>query len=162
MAKVTLTEALDSVEMTYHELNQIANDITKEFLDPVNELITDIRSNVNNLSNEQIRNYMIQLAVTSFTLGEIKEKSSLKADCAEALKKEAIAKRYSEAEGTSAARDYEATLNSTSEIVGEALFNLVANLFKTKLESCYRLIDVMKSVLLTRNQEAKLTNNVVD
>ena len=162
MTKITLTEALDSVEVTYHELNQIANDITEEFLSPVDSLIDNIRGNINNLSNEQIRNYMIQLAITSFTLGEVKEKSSLKAECAEALKKESIAKRYAEAEGTSAARDYEATLNSTSEIVGEALFNLVANLFKTKLDSIHRLIDVLKSVLMTRNQEAKLTNNVVD
>ena len=162
MAKITLTAALDAVEITYHELNQLATEITKEFLDPVEALVNKIRSDINNLTNDQIRNYMIQLALTSFSLGEIKEKSSLKAECAEALKKEALAKHYAEAEGTSAAKDNIAVLNSTSEIVSEALFSLVANLFKTKLDSIHRLIDVMKSVLMTRNQEAKLTNNVVD
>lgn len=161
MAKITLNNALENVEITYQELNTIAKEITGEFFDPIDRLFREIQ-NVNELDNDSLRNYMIKLALASYSLSEVKEKSSLKAELAEALRKEAVAKNYVEAEGTASAKENQAVLNSSSEMVSEALFNLVSNLFKTKQDQCHRTIDVMKSILMSRNMEAKLTTNVVD
>lgn len=159
--KINLQETLDSVEMTYQELISIANDITADLFAPLDRIVQEL-GKINELSNDVIRNYMIQLAINSYSLGEIKEKSNLKAECAAALRKEAMAKRYLAAEGTTAAKDNTALLNSTSEIISEALFELVASLFKTKSDEVHRLIDALKSVLMSRNMEAKLSTNVID
>ena len=161
MAKITLNEALDNVEMTYQELNSIAKDITADFFEPVDALVDELK-NVNELTNDDIRNYMIKLALSSYSLVEVKEKSALKAECSEALRKEAFARNYSEAEGTASAKENTAMLNTSPEMVSEALFNLVSNLFKSKVDQIHRLIDALKSILMSRNMEAKLTTNVID
>ena len=43
-------------------------------------------------------------------------------------------------------------------IVVSCLYELVASLVKTKLDSLHRLVDVLKSVLMSKMQEAKFMN----
>jgi hypothetical protein len=38
------------------------------------------------------------------------------------------------------------------------LYNLVANLLKTKLDQLHRLVDALKSILMSRMQETKFMN----
>lgn len=161
MAKVSLNDALDRVEMTYQEINEIAKDIVSEFFGQADSLIRELKD-LNELDNDSIRNYMIKLSLTSYSLSEVKEKSAMKAEIAETLRKEAVARNYIEATGTASAKENEATLNSSSEMVSEALFNLVSSLFKTKQDEMHRVISVLQSVLVSRNMEAKLTTNSID
>lgn len=161
MAKITLQEALDNVEMTYQELNKIAKDIVSEFFAGADSLIDELKD-VNELDNDSIRNYMIKLSLTAYSLSEVKEKSAMKAEIAESLRKEAMARNYVEASGTASAKENEATINTSAEAVSEALFNLVAGLFKTKQDQIHRVVDTLKSVLMSRNMEAKLTSNTID
>ena len=148
MAKVSLNDALDRVEMTYQEINEIAKDIVSEFFGQADSLIRELKD-LNELDNDAIRNYMIKLSLTSYSI-------------AETLRKEAVARNYIEATGTASAKENEATLNSSSEMVSEALFNLVSSLFKTKSDEIHRVVDTLKSVLMSRNMEAKLTSNTID
>ena len=147
--------------MTYQELNTIARDIVSEFFAGADSLIDQVRD-VNELDNDAIRSFMIKLSLTSYSLSEVKEKSAMKAEIAETLRKEAVARNYIEATGTASAKENEATLNSSSEMVSEALFNLVSSLFKTKADEIHRVVDTLKSVLMSRNMEAKLTSNSID
>ena len=161
MAKITLQQALDNVEMTYQELNEIAKDIVSEFFEPVDKIIREL-GDINELSNDDLRNYMIKLSLNAYSLSELKEKSAMKAQIAESLRKEAIARNYMEASGTASAKENEATVNSSAEMVSEALFGLVSGLFKSKQDSAHRVVDTLKSVLMSRNMEAKLTTNNID
>ena len=161
MAKITLQEALDNVEMTYQELNTIAKDIVSEFFAGADSLIDELKD-INELDNDSIRNYMIKLSLTAYSLSEVKEKSAMKAEIAESLRKESMARNYVEASGTASAKENEATINTSAEAVTEALFNLVAGLFKTKQDQIHRVVDTLKSVLMSRNMEAKLTSNTID
>lgn len=161
MAKITLQEALDNVEMTYQELNTIAKDIVSEFFAGADSLIEEVKD-VNELDNDAIRSFMIKLSLTSYSLSEVKEKSAMKAEIAESLRKEAMARNYVQASGTASAKENEAMINTSAETVSEALFNLVAGLFKTKQDELHRVVDVLKSVLMSRNMEAKLTTNTID
>lgn len=158
---VKLNAALEAVEMTYKDLNTVANEITNDFFEPINKIISDL-NDINSLDNDSIRNYMIRLSLAGYSLGEVKEKSAFKAELSEAIRKETFARNYAQAEGTSSSKDNTATLQSSSEIVTEALYNLVANLFKTKLDEVHRIISVLQSVLVSRNMEAKLTINTID
>ena len=61
MAKVSLNDALDRVEMTYQEINEIAKDIVSEFFGQADSLIRELKD-LNELDNDAIRNYMIKLS----------------------------------------------------------------------------------------------------
>lgn len=157
MAKPELQAALDNVSMVFNDVRDIANEITREAFAGANSLIMDLDA-VNELSVDLIRDYMLKLSICSFALGETKEKSAIKAECAEALRKEKMAYSYSAAVGTNSAKENTATIESSNEIIAEALYSLVANLYKTKIDEIHRVIDTLKSILMSRMQEAKLIN----
>ena len=162
MAKLSLEEALNNVEVTYQEIIPIANDMISDLVEPINVMVDSINQSINNLSNEEIRSYILRLQLRAYQLSEPKEKSVLKATLSEALKKEKYANAYQEASGTNGAKDNIAWLACSEQIVIEALYELVSSLLKTKLDQVHRLVDALKSILLSRMQEAKLTMNAIE
>ena len=131
MAKPGLYKALENVEATYADIVEISNDMLSEFLSPINSLVNEIRNSLAGLSAESVRDYMIRLQLRSYELSDIKEKSALKAQCAAALKDEKYARNFNEAEGTAAVKTNIALIESSEEIVIEALYEHVASLLKT-------------------------------
>lgn len=154
--KKDLNQALEAVEVTYKELKIIADDMIHDFFSEVDRIVKNI-GNAENLSVEQLRNYMLKLSIAAFELGEKKERSALKAQCAEALRKEAYALKFAEAQGTNGVKETYAILESSNEAIAEYVYDLVSSLFKTKMDSTHRLIDTLKSILMSRMSEAKLT-----
>ena len=161
MVRGQLTKALDTTDLVYADLVVIAEDIIKPYLWEIDSLI-QVATNQDNLSNDDIRNLMFKLAMKSYSFSEIKEKSSLKAECAEALRKEKYAKKFNESEGTVAFKENQATIEITDEILAETVYGLVADLFKTKLDELHRVVDVLKTILMSRNSEAKLSQGVLE
>ena len=153
-----LENALTNVETTYGELVEIANEMLKPMFDPINQLVAMISSTVNALSIEQIRDYILQLQLKAFEISETKEKAALKAELAETLQKEKYAISFNSLEGSAAVKDKLALVETSSEFVTETLYNLVANLLKTKVDQIHRLVDALKSVLMSRMQETKFMN----
>ena len=153
-----LEDALNNVETTYSELVEIANTMLKPLFEPINNLVSVINSTVNALSIEQIRDYILQLQLKAFEIAETKEKAALKAELAEALQKEKIAVSFNRLDGSAAVKDKLALVEASSETVAETLYNLVANLLKTKVDQLHRLVDALKSVLMSRMQETKFMN----
>lgn len=162
MNTIKLNTALENVEMTYGEVVDIANDMLKPMFDPINSLVSEINENSAGMPVDCIRNYLLRVQLRAFELAETKEKSVLKADCAEALRKEKYAVKYNTTAGAMGVRDNTAFLETSEEVIIEALYNLVASLLKTKLDSLYRLSDVLKSILMSKMQEAKLSMNAID
>ena len=159
--KAELQKALDNVEMTYSDLVEIANDIMSEYVSDVNNLINTINSK-EVLSNDDIRQYMLLLSCKAFSFSEVKEKSSMKAEIAESLRKEKYAKTFNGIDGTVAFKENSSTIEITNEILVECIHNLVSSLFKTKLDEIHRLVDVLRTTLVSRNAEAKLTQDVIE
>ena len=152
-----LQEALTNVETTYKELVEVANDILKDIIGPANKLISEISANANNLTVEQIRDSILSLQLAAYQLAEIKEKSAMKAELAEALQKEKFAVNFNSFDGSAAVKDKLALVANAPEIASSALYNLIASLLKTKLDSLYRMVDSLKSILMSRMQEAKFS-----
>lgn len=160
MSKPNLNDALENVEMIYSDISDIASDMTTNLFTPINNLVSSIREDINNLSVGEIREYLLRLQLRAYELSEIKDKSGIKAECAEALRKEKFARSFNEASGSAAVKDNIALIESSEEVVVEALYNLVANLVKTKCDQLHRLIDTLKSILVSRMQEAKMTSMI--
>ena len=97
----------------------------------------------------------MQLQLKAFEISETKEKAALKAELAETLQKEKYAVSFNSLEGSAAVKDKLALVEASSEAVSETLYNLIANLLKTKLDQLHRLVDALKSILMSRMQETK-------
>jgi hypothetical protein len=157
-----LNKALAEVEMTYSQIRQIADDMLYSTFQPINELVEEISNNIERLSIDSLRDYLLRVQLSAYALGELKDKAGIKAECAEAVRKEAYATSYAGQEGSVAMRDANATLAISENIVVSCLYNLVASMTKTKLDSLHRLVDTLKSVLMSRRQEAKFMNIVAN
>jgi hypothetical protein len=155
---VKLEQALANVETTYGEIVTIANDFLYPTFQPIDALVNEINCCINAFSVDQLRDYLLMLQLKAYGIAEIKEKAALKAELAEILQKEHFAISFNGADGSAAVKDKLATIATSSEIVTEALYNLIASLLKTKLDSVHRLVDVLKSILMSRMQEAKFMN----
>ena len=156
--KKELNQAIDNIELTYAEIIDIANDSVNELTGDLDELIESVTNSIQQLTNEDIRNILLKLSLRSFSFSAIKEKAAFKAILAETLRKEAYAKNFHTLEGSVAAKDSQATMNIANEIVVEHIYSLTASLFKTKLDEAHRVVDTLKTVLMSRLSEAKLSN----
>lgn len=159
MAK-DLSKAISEVEITYEQIEQIANDIIKEPLQSVNQIVDEIQVNLPVMSADLLRDYMVKLQLAVFQISEIRDKAAAKAQCAEALRKEAYSTSFLIQEGTAGQKDANATIAISENIVTECLYDLVSNLVKTKIDQGLRLVDTLKSALVSRMQEAKISNMV--
>ena len=153
-----LTKAMDNVEIAYSDVIDISNSIVEEMTGDITDLVKSTYDNVENLTNEEIRQLLLRLALRSYSFGEIKDKATFKATLAETLRKEAYAVQFNSTDGTVATKENTATINIASEIVVEEIYNLTASLFKTRLDEIHRCVDALKTVLTTRLTEAKLTS----
>ena len=150
--------ALEAVETTYSDLISISNDMLNPIVTPINEVVSNVNASINAVSIEQIRDYILTLQLKAFEISEIKEKAALKAELAETLQKEKFAISFNGLEGSAAVKEKLALVEASPEAVSETLYNLVANLLKTKLDQLHRLVDALKSVLMSRMQETKFMN----
>lgn len=156
--KENVQKALDAVDMAYGDVIDIANSVTQEYLKDIDELLKEAYDKVEMLTNDSIRMLIMKLTLKSYSFSEVKEKSQLKATLAETLRKEAYAKSFNAAEGSVAVRDNMSILQTSEQIVVEAIYDLIANLFKTKLSEIHNVISALTTVLTTRLSEAKLIN----
>lgn len=158
--KGNLEQALENTQTTYEQLVNIANEIIDIYTHDVNSLISGAVARVESLSNEDIRQLILQLALKSYTFSEAKEKSILKAECAEALRKEAYAKTFNSLDGSNAVRENNALVEISDEILTESIYNLVSSMLRTKLDEIHRVVDSLKTILMSRMQEARLSNGI--
>lgn len=148
--------ALEQVEMTYGEIVDIANSMLAEPFEEPNRIVDFIQGNVESMSIEMLRDCILRLQLAVYSLSELRDRSGVKAACAEAIKKEAYATSYVGQEGTAGVKDSNTTLAISENIVAQCLYDLVASLVKTKVDMILRMIDSLKSILMSRMQEIKL------
>lgn len=151
-----LNRALEAVEMTYSQIREIADNMLYEPFSEPNQIVEFIKLNVNNMSIDMLRDSILRLQLAVYSLSELRDRSGIKATCADAVRKEAYATSYIGQEGTAGVKDSNTTLAISENIVAQCLYDLVASLVKTKVDMCLRLIDSLKSILMSRMSEAKI------
>lgn len=153
-----LSSALNNVECTYKELVEISNNILDPIVGPANTLVSTVNAQINSLSIDQIRDFILQLQLKAFELAEIKEKATMKAELSEALQKEKFATTFNGLDGSAAVKEKIALVESSSETVSTVLYELISSLLKSKVDQLHRLVDCLKSILMSRMQETKFMN----
>lgn len=152
----SLDQALQAVDLTYQQVEQIAYDVISEPLAQVNEIIQELGKDINEMSIDMLRTYMLKLQLSIFQISEIKDKSVTKAQCAEALRKEAYSVSFLKQEGSVGQKEASATIDISDRIIVEYVYDFISALIKTKVDQGLRLVDTLKSVLMSRMQEVKL------
>ena len=156
MAK-NLNEALNAVDLLYSDLAKISDDVVNPIIAEFDSMIKQADDNVDKLTDEDIRILMSKLTFRSYSFVGTKEKSALKAKCAETLKDEVYAKRFNALDGTVAVKQNIAQLDSSYELLSEIIYDTVSSTLKLKLDEIHRTVDVLKTTLLSRMSEAKLS-----
>ena len=156
----TFDEAKKDVNDMYNNLMRIADDIIKKNTDNIEKEIKHIENNVENLTNDDLRRYTLKLAAMAYALGDKVEHADFKRDCANALLKETNAREFNLAAGPVATKQNVALLNTSQETAVNILYNMVADTMKSKLQLTNRMLDSIKNVLISRNAEAKLQNQL--
>ena len=155
----TLAEGMDNIQTIYNSLNSQAKEIVKNYTKKIDDLIKTVSDNVNNLSNEDIRNIELQLSLMAYDLGELKDKTCIAAEIAEIIQDETEADAWNTAVGNNEQRKNTAILSSSKEKAVAKLYKLVASQIKTKLDEAHRVVDTLKSILISRASDRKLTDN---
>lgn len=153
--KSSLKEALEVVDETYDELHEIAKKIISEYSEEVDDIIKKANS-VKDMSDAQIRNLITLLSLKSYSLSEAKENSIMKLACAVAERKSKYSEAYKKAEGTQGDKNSEAQSETVFETLAESVYDLVASMLKSKIDEVHRIVDALKSNLMSRMAEAKL------
>lgn len=156
--KKELEEALDAIELDYHTLVEIAESMYRPVFEPVDTLINSIRDRGNNLSIDQLRDYLLKLQLEAYRLSEIKENAQMRADLSEAKEKDKYAIIFNSLEGSAASKDKIAQAAISNEVVATTLNTLCAAQFKTKVDQLHRMVAVLTSNLMSRMQETKFIN----
>ena len=151
----TFVEAEKNVDNVSKDLSRLANTIYRAHTKTLDDLISKL-SNVESLSDEDIRKFMLKISLECYSFAELKEHSELKQSCATALMKETQARLYNEATGTAEARKNTAITDSSSEVTVNLLYSAVSNLMKTRLDESHRVVNTLNSILISRAAQAKL------
>lgn len=156
-----LREALNAVGVTYGEIKGFIDETVVIYLNEVDNIIKRLEDNLFELSNEDVRNAIVELSLKSYRLSDIKEKAALKAECAETIRKSSYANAFNASTGSVAVRENEASNNTINEVLAEKVYDAIASTMKTKLDEIHRVVDALKSVLVSRLSEEKLAQNQV-
>lgn len=158
-----LSKALEAVEITYVQIKEIADSMLVGPFEEPNRIVAFIQSNIESMSIDMLRDSILRLQLAVYSLSELRDRSGIKASCAEAIRKEAYATNYIGQEGTAGVKDSNTTLAISENIVAQCLYDLVASLTKTKVDQLHRMIDSLKTILMSRMQEMKLSaTNMAD
>lgn len=156
--KKTLEEALDAVELDYHDLIEIADSMDKPLFADTDALMDSIREKGNDLSIDQLRGYLLKLQLEAYRLSEIKENAQMRADLSEAKEKDKYATVFNSLEGSAASKDKIAQAAIADEVITEVVNTLCASRLKTKVDQIHRMVAVLTSILMSRMQETKFMN----
>ncbi len=153
---INLDRAHKEVNDMYKQLTPMVDTVVEKNSKEVDAIFKKIKANLNNLTNKELQDYMLQLTVEAYYLTNVKDSSTLKQECALTLLKEGQANVFNCTQGTQNARNNQAIIDNLDRQVVNVLYNAVTNRFKSKLDEIHRMINVLSNVLISKNAEAKL------
>lgn len=156
-----IDQAKKDVNELFKDLAPMVDEIVSKYSVELDKIIKKL-SKAETLTNEELRNNMLALSIESYLFGMSKDASILKQECATTLMKEAQAKAYNSVEGTQVVRNNQSLIETLDKQVINLVYNAVGNLMKTKLDEAHRMINVLNSILISRNAEAKIAANQGD
>lgn len=140
----------------YKNLKPIIDGVVKKHAKDIDAIISNINKHLTTMTNKELQEAILQLSIENYYFAESKDKSMLMRECSLALLKEKQADTFNSTEGTQAVRTNQSIIDSKDRQIVLMLQDSVATHLKTKLDESHRIVDSLKSVLISRNMENKL------
>ena len=157
-----LNEVLSETDEATEQLENMARQIVSSYSAEVDSIIQHVSDHVNELNNDSLRALVSDLSFKAYSLSEAKEYSTLKSQISETLMKEQQAIQFNTSEGTVDVRKNISLLNTQNEQLVRMLYDTVSGLLKVKLDEVHRIVDTLKTVILSRNTEARINADIND
>ena len=125
-----IKEAQKAVDEVYSEMKSFIDRTVEIYLKDTNEVIKRLEDGLFELSNEDVRSAIVELSLKAYRLSDIKEKSALKAELAETIRKSMYSSVFNETEGSVAVRENSAIISINNEILIEKTYDSIASTLK--------------------------------
>lgn len=156
---VKIDQANNAVNEVYFQLSDAVKETVSELVKPLDEIVKELSKGINLFSNSELWDFQLRLGIEAYKLANVKEQSSLKEACAEALYKEGLAKAYAEAIGAAETKKQASILASIEKQAVSMLYTSISSLLKTKLDEAHRLVNIIQNIQISRAAEAKLNGS---
>ena len=156
MANIDISEANQDLVEAYRSFQPIVDEIVKKNTKELDNIIGKIRKSLGqNLTHQELYNYMMQLSVETYYMSYSKDMAGLRQDCAETLMKAKQAEVFNETVGTQVVRNNQAITTTIDKQVITMIHRAVANCLRTKLDEAHRMCKTLEAVLISKNAENK-------
>ena len=156
---IKIDQANNDVNEIYFQLSEAAKETISEIVKPIDDIVKELSKGINLFSNTELWDFQLRLGIESYKLANIKEQSSLKEACAEALYKESLAKSYAEATGAAETKKQASILASIEKQAVFMLYTSISGILKAKLDEAHRLVNIIQNIQISRAAEAKLNGS---
>ena len=156
---IKIDQANNDVNEIYFQLSDAAKETIGEIVKPIDDIVKELSKGINLFSNTELWDFQLRLGIESYKLANIKEQSSLKEACAEALYKEGLAKSYAEATGAAETKKQASILASIEKQAVFMLYTSISGILKAKLDEAHRLVNIIQNIQISRAAEAKLNGS---
>ena len=156
---IKIDQANIDVNEVYFQLSDAVKDTVADIVKPIDDIVKELSKGINLFSNTELWDFQLRLGIESYKLANIKEQSSLKEACAEALYKEGLARAYSETTGAAETKKQASILATIEKQAVSMLYASVSSLLKTKLDEAHRLVNIIQNIQISRAAEAKLSGS---
>ena len=156
---IKIDQANNDVNEIYFQLSDAAKETIGEIVKPIDDIVKELSKGINLFSNTELWDFQLRLGIESYKLANIKEQSSLKEACAEALYKEGLAKSYAEATGAAETKKQASILASIEKQAVSMLYSSMSGILKAKLDEAHRLVNIIQNIQISRAAEAKLNGS---
>ena len=156
---IKIDQANNDVNEIYFQLSDAAKETIGEIVKPIDDIVKELSKGINLFSNTELWDFQLRLGIESYKLANIKEQSSLKEACAEALYKEGLAKSYAEATGAAETKKQASILASIEKQAISMLYSSISGILKAKLDEAHRLVNIIQNIQISRAAEAKLNGS---
>lgn len=155
--KEELNETMRAVDETTKMLWGLAEELVKKYTAKIYDIINPIKdADVEQMTTGMLRQQLHKLSMVAFDLAELRDKTSWNADIAEIIRDEAYAIAYNTSDGPVAQRTNNATIAISKDTAISSLKKMVSSRLKSSLDETHRLIDSLKSQLISRASDQKL------
>ena len=156
---IKIDQVNNDVNEIYFQLSDAAKETIGEIVKPIDDIVKELSKGINLFSNTELWDFQLRLGIESYKLANIKEQSSLKEACAEALYKESLAKSYAEATGAAETKKQASILASIEKQAVSMLYSSISGILKAKLDEAHRLVNIIQNIQISRAAEAKLNGS---
>ena len=156
---IKIDQANNDVNEIYFQLSDATKETIGEIVKPIDDIVKELSKGINLFSNTELWDFQLRLGIESYKLANIKEQSSLKEACAEALYKEGLAKAYAEATGAAETKKQASILASIEKQAVSMLYSSISGILKAKLDEAHRLVNIIQNIQISRAAEAKLNGS---